>query len=260
MKKNLTKNTKSARIIHKSRQKKPRTTKHLFSRILIAIIIVCLLVGFAIYETFSILEKEHSRQYEIFTDQKSQIDFNLNMIKIAVMTKDSDSYHENLSSAKEHLQTIKTLSFIVDEESNYITKSTERLAFLAEKESAVSEMKTLSEKISVLAETLTSSYSDQSSLTRDTLKQISPNLENLKINPDNYHDETVLAIVNSVNEILNSIISSNNELSNCIDTCYENKFTSINNSLSEKIKPLVENFPTQNSAFEKQFQFNDNDF
>ncbi len=71
-----------------------------FKKIFIAFILIGLLTAGVLYEAYSITRKEYEKQAEVANDVRKEVNFDLNMIKIAVQTNDADVFNENLGKMK----------------------------------------------------------------------------------------------------------------------------------------------------------------
>ena len=138
-----------------------------------------------IYETNSILQKEYERQSEIATEAHEKVKFNLDMIKIAVMTEDVDTYETNLTETREQMDIISPLGLIASGQADYLNS--------------------LDEYAKLLEDKINENYGNKDNLTRDLLKQAKDTILGIKLSASDYTEEKVLAIVNKVNDTLDGI-------------------------------------------------------
>lgn len=228
---------------------------YIVKKCILIILVIAALGGATYYEVTSILRKEHARQAELFNKSQEEIKNELNLLKIATITKEPGSYQQNLEDIKNNLARIKELSFVVDENKEYINNLAEYLQVLDTKESTVDEMKKISEEIAKIKDSLASSFKEDDGVEKDKINAAEETIKALRINADEYHDEEILKIAESINQIIDSMSGSAKELSDCIDNCYENRFTEISDELSDKLKGPVEGFASLNTAYEELFQF-----
>ena len=226
---------------------------------LIKTILIVGLIGvfsvLTVYEVNSILRKEHFRQNEIFASSREAINHALDKVKIAVMTKAPEEYEESLESIKGELIKIKFLSFVAPEQTDYIEKLGEYIKLLDEKAASLKEMQTLSGKIDSIKDKLNELYKDEDGITKEKIQSAKDDVKKLKIGVEEFKDEKVKKITETVDTILDSLSDGVNGLAECIDECYENRFGTLSDELSDKLKESVDSLPSLNSGFEEIFQF-----
>lgn len=225
------------------------------SRIVLSVLLLLAIAGMAVYETSSILRKEHVRQSELFSKAQSEVENELNLTKIAVISKEPESYRQNLEAIQANLASMKKLSFVAEENAEYLEQLGQYIEALSSKEATVSEMKNLDSAITKIKDSLSSSFKDEENISKDTVNTAEETIKSLRIDNGSYHDEDILKIIDSVNQVIDSLSGGAKELSECIDNCYENRFTEISDELSDKLKGPVEGFASLNTAYESLFHF-----
>ena len=231
-----------------------------FKRIIICALCWTTIVGLAIYETNSILQKEYERQSEIATEAHEKVKFNLDMIKIAVMTEDVDTYETNLTETREQMDIISPLGLIASGQADYLNSLDEYAKLLEDKINLLNEIKTAKTNISLLKDKINENYGNKDNLTRDLLKQAKDTILGIKLSASDYTEEKVLAIVNKVNDTLDGISEKASALADCIDTCYKNRISAINDELAEKMKAFAETVESLNADLEKEYCFDKMDY
>ncbi len=225
------------------------------AKAILIIVLIGVLGALAAYEASSILRKEHVRQNDIFASSKETINHELDKIKVAIITKAPEEYENSLESIKNELITIKMLSFVAPEQTDYIEKLSGYIGLLDDKGAALAEMQTLSEKINAIKNKLEELYKDEGGITKEKVQSAKDDINSLKINAEEYQDEKVKKVIETVNEIIGALSEGANGLAECIDECYENRFGTLSDELSNKLKGSVDSLPSLNSGFEEIFQF-----
>ena len=224
-------------------------------KILIGILVWTIVVGFVVYEAYSITRKEYIRQTDIATSAHQQVNFNLDMIKIAVMTEDVETYENNLNGLREQMNTISSLSFLYDEQSEYLGKLRDYIELLSNKTALLEEMSSLKSDVLTVKNKISENYSDKNTLTREKLTEAKSKVLEFKINASNYAEEKALTVANSVNDLLQGVSDKVSTLVDCVDTCYKNRIVEINDELSEAINSFTNNTDALNSGLEAEFDF-----
>lgn len=223
---------------------------------LLLIVLIAAIVGVSWYEVKTIEQKEHDRQYTAYNEIKNDISLNLNLAKVAIMTKDTDLYHQSITNIDNRLEDAKQYPIIQTEQAKALQKVQDYNNILKSREAALREMASLYAVINTINETVSQNFGNAGGITRDSLKGASGIIEGLFIDTNNYHEKTVLAVVEKVNQILTQMRDSANKLSGCIDNCYQENIVEISNEMSNSLGKMVEGFPEQNKAFIEEFQLN----
>ena len=224
-------------------------------KIIIGIICWTIAVGFCIYETSSIVKKEYARQTEIAKEAHEKINFNLDMIKISVMTEDVETYKKNLAGVKEQMNVILPLGLIENEQAEYLGLLVEYTDLLESKVKLLEEIQKMKTNITAVKEKLSENYGNKDTLSREKLKEAKDKVLEFKIIVDDYSEEKVAAIVSKVDEILNGISDKASALADCIDTCYKNRINEIDDELAEIFKGFADTVDGLNADLEKEFAF-----
>lgn len=232
---------------------KPQTRK-IIIRLLCFIALIAGTTGILWYEANTIKNKEHDRQYAAYDEIKNDISLNLNLAKVAIMAKDTELYHQSITNIDNQLEAAKQYPIIQSEQEKALQKVQDYNNILKSRETALREMASLYTTINTINETVSQNFGNASAITRDSLKGASGVIEGLLIDTNNYHEKTVLAVVEKVNQILTQMKDSANKLSGCIDTCYQENIVEISNEMSNSLGKMVEGFPEQNKAFVEEFQ------
>lgn len=226
-----------------------------FKKILIGVICWTAVVGFCIYEASSIIKKEYARQTEIAREAHEKINFNLDMIKIAVMTEDVETYEKNLVGIKEQMGVISPLGLIENEQAEYLGLLGEYTEILENKVKLLEEMQKAKTSITAVKEKLSENYGNKDTLSREKLKEAKDKVLEYKKIIGDYSEEKIMAIVSKVDEILNGISDKASALVDCIDTCYKNRINEIDDELAEIFKGFADTVDGLNANLEKEFAF-----
>ncbi|MBO4276387.1 hypothetical protein J5868_01640 [Candidatus Saccharibacteria bacterium] len=227
----------------------------LLKKVLVGVICWGVVVGFLVYEGYSIMKKEYLRQSEIAAEAHEKINFNLDMLKIGVLTEDVEMYENNLAGVREQIAVISPLWLVKSEQAEYLEEAQSYADLLESKTGLLKEMKAAKTEIVTVKEKMNENYGNKDTLTRDKLKGVRDGIAGIKLNAENYKEEKVLKAVNAVNEMLDGMMVKASELTDCIDTCYKNRINEINNGLADKIKGFADAVAGLNSDLEKEFEF-----
>lgn len=227
----------------------------ILKKIIVGVICWAMVTGFLLYEGYSIMKKEYMRQTEIAAEAHEKINFNLDMIKISVMTEDAEAYEKNLAGVKEQIDVILPLGLIYDKQAEYLSSLQEYAEFLDSKLALLKEIQLAKTKITALKEKMNENYGNKDTLTRDKLKEVKDKVGGFKIDTSEFTDEKVLKVVGAVNGALLGISEKSAALADCIDVCYKNRINEINNELAEKLKSFAESIDGLNKELEKEFAF-----
>lgn len=228
----------------------------LFSKILIGVVCWVAIVGFLVYEGYSIVKKEYVRQSEVAVEAHEKINTNLDMIKIGVLTEDVEMYEKNLAGVREQVAVISPLWLIESEQADYLTELKEYADYLEGKVTLLKEMREAKGKIVEIKEKMSENYGNKDSLTRDKLKEVKTKVAEFKIDESAFSEEKILAVVKSVNGVLDGVVDKSAALADCIDACYKNRINEINDELADKIKSFADAVAGLNLDLEKEFDFN----
>lgn len=226
-----------------------------WKKIIVGVICWTAVVGFFVYETYSIVKKEYVRQTEVANEAREEINFNLDMIKIGVLTGDVETYGNNLSGMREQIAVISSLGLVRSEQEEYLTALSEYAELLQNKEELLREMQTVKVEVITVKEKMQENYSNKETLTRDKLKEVKDKVLEFIIKLEDYTEERVLRVVNAVNGALEGVSDKAAALIECIDECYKDKIATINDELADKIKSFSEAVAGLNSDYEKEFDF-----
>lgn len=224
-------------------------------KIIIGVVCWMMVAGFLLYEGYSIVKKEYMRQTEIAAEAHEKINFNLDMIKIAVLTEDVETYENNLAEMKDQMAVISPLGLIHDEQVEYLESLGEYTELLNNKVELLKEMQKAKTEIVAVKEKMNENYSNKDTLTRDKLKEVKNKVAEFKVDTGEFTEERVLKTINAVNGILDGVIDKSAALADCIDTCYKNRISEINNELADKIKSFADAVDGLNTDLEKEFNF-----
>ena len=223
-----------------------------FRKIIVAFILIGLVTAGVLYEAYSITRKEYEKQVEVANDVRKEVNFDLNMIKIAVQTSDADVFNENLERMKVQAERLKDLSFLDNRLAGYKARLTYYIGLLDSKTDLLPQIKQLKTKVSEIATFVKENYIE-SKASRDKVREVNPKLNGMKIGLGDYTNEKVRNAVVAVNSFLEDIGAGGTSLSDCIDTCYKNKITEINDGIEGKIKAFTEKTTGLNTELEKEF-------
>lgn len=223
-------------------------------RIALALVLVASMAGLAWYEYQTITQKERDRQYAFYTEAKQDIIFNLDMAKVAILTKDADLYHESTANVDKALQTISEYQIIREEQAGTVAKVREYNDLLKTKEASLREMAQLEKNVETIKESLQKNYGNAKSISRDALKNSSKKIKELLLTIEDYNEESVTPIAEKINKVLDKMKTSAQKLSDCIDKCYEDEIKKAANTMSNDLGKMVESFPELNKNYIEQFQ------
>ena len=153
---------------------------------------------------------------------------------------------------KTEAEKLNGLSFLNNQMSGYKTRLQYYLNLLESKKDLLPEIKNLKDKIDEITKAVKENYIS-SKISRDKVRGVKPKLSNLKIKADEFKNEKVKVVVDVVNEFLNEMADGGTKLSDCIDTCYKNRISEINDGLSNSIKVFSEKTDKLNKDIEKEF-------
>ncbi len=224
-------------------------------KILIGVVCWAAIVGFVVYETYSIVKKEYVRQTEVAEEAREGINFNLDMIKIGVLTGDVETYDNNLAGMRGQMAVISSLGLLRNELEEYLGALSEYAELLQSKKELLKEMQTAKAEIATVKEKMKENYSDKETLTRDKLKEVKDKVLGFKIKVEDFTEEKILKVVNTVNETLDGMAEKAAALTDCIDECYKDKIVTINDELADKIKTFSDAVAGLNLDYEKEFDF-----
>lgn len=229
--------------------------KKILTKIITVVLCLGAVVGFVVYEECSIMEKEHERQSAVAESAHKDIDLGLNMIKIAVQTEDEDLYAKNLGVVREGLAKIEPLVLVREEQAEYLARLGEYLGVLEDKVPVLSEMHSLKEKIAEIEKVLKENYGNSDEISRDKVKGAKEEILKLKINGEEYETERAVEAVGAVNEMLDKMAEKAGALADCIDSCYKNKISELDDGLADMLKEFMDKAPGLNTALEEEFEF-----
>ena len=118
------------------------------------------------------------------------------------------------------------------------------------------EMEEAKGKIVEIKEKMSENYGNKDILTRDKLKEVKTKVAEFKIDESAFSEEKILAVVKSVNGVLDGVVDKSAALADCIDVCYKNRINEINDELADKIKSFADAVAGLNLDLEKEFDFN----
>ena len=220
---------------------------------IVTVIIVSLSVmGLAVYEACSITVKEYNRQMDIAAKAESEIGLELNMIKVAVQTEDAELYARNLETVKAASTKIRELPMTLSEYAGYLERLEDYLDVLDQHVDVVSEAHKLKGEVEKIASAMQEKYTGE--ISRDKLKAAKDEITALRIDASKYAADKILAVVNAVNEVLDKAANKAGELSDCVDSCYKDKITSLDDDLASIFKELSDKAAGLNKEIEAQFE------
>ena len=224
-------------------------------RIVMLLMTGVIAVGVVLYEAYSIVEKEYARQTDLAEEVQEQVDFNLNMMKIAVQTNDAETYVDKVENLKNEMAKMDGLFMIQEEWAEYITLMDEYVGVLDGKEAEIAEVKELKAEVAEIAKAMREKYGNKDEITRDKIAGAKNEIAVLKLEVNKYSSEKVVAVAEAVNMILDGIVEKVGALADCVDTCYKNRISEINDELAEKLKDFGNKAKDLNIGFEKEFEF-----
>jgi len=219
-------------------------------KVLVCIFCFVGLIGFLGYEGYSIVQKEYETQREVVKETRAQVNFNLDMVKIAIMTEDTEAYARYLGSIRENSAVISAQSLARDE--GYLGKLGEYISVLESKAGLLTETRDARSEILKAKNSLSENYNE---LTKEKLKEAQEKIAGLKIDASRFSEEKVVAAISKVNEILDVVSEKAAALSGCVDTCYKNRISTLNDELAEKLKGFSEVTDGVNREIEWEFEF-----
>jgi len=208
----------------------------------------------SLYEYDNIRQKERDRQYVVYNEAKDEISLNLKMAKIAILTKDLNMYHESTAKIDSAIEKINSYQIIREEQSEYVNEIADYNNLLKEREESLREMKELDDQVGAIREELGSKYGDAKKLSRDSLKGASKTIKDMEVNIEDYSEDSVRPVAETINKVLTKMNDLSSKLSNCIDKCYKEDIKKISTDASNSLGKVVESFPGQNKDFISQFQ------
>ena len=226
-----------------------------FKKIIICTLCWAGVAGFAIYETYSIIEKEYARQSEIAAEARKKVNFNLDMIKISVMTEDVETYEKNLTSIKDQMNIISPLSLVKFEQAEYLNILGEYVELLTDKTVLLNEIRSAKTDIVTIKDKMDEQYCNVDNLSREKLKEAKDTVLSYKLIASDYTMEKILVVINKVNEVLDGVSDKAAALADCIDTCYENRINEIDDELADFLKGFADVVDGLNAELEKEFDF-----
>ena len=221
-------------------------------KIIVAFVVMVVAASGILYETYSIVKKEYERQVEAYADVRENINFGLNMIKIAVQTNDENSFITNLDTIKDKSEKLNELSFLNNQISGYKTRLNYYLDLLNSKKDLLPEIKKLKEKVDEITGIVKDSFVSKN-ITRDKVREINSKMNKLKFKTDGFINERVKIVADVVNAFLDEMAAGGTSLSDCIDTCYKNRISEINDNISNSIKAFSDKTNKLNRDIEKEF-------
>lgn len=224
-------------------------------KIVVAFIVMAVFVTVTLYETYSIIKKEYERQVETYSTVREDINLNLNMIKIAVQTTDEETFKTNLEKMKAESERLNELSFLNNQMSGYRTRLSYYLELLESKKDLFPEIKELKAKVDEVTSSVKESFKS-SGITRDKVRELNSKFNKLKFKTDGFTNERVKIVADVVNAFLDEMADGGKTLSDCIDTCYKNRISEINDNLSNSIKAFSDKTGKLNRDIEKEFDLN----
>lgn len=239
----------------KLNKKQKLNLKKTLKKAVLIFVVGVVMVGFLIYEGYSIAKKEYNRQTEIANDAHEEINLDLNLLKIAVQTGDAESYTSKLGGIRNEKAKIEGLFMIQSEQAEYVSLLDEYLAVLDGKEIMINEMRNLKDELAVISKALKDNYGNKDEISRDKVTGAKNEILKLKIDTTKYETEKVSAIVKAVNEIIDGVSDKAGVLADCVDTCYKDRINTVNDELADKIKAFSDQAAELNSGFEKEFEF-----
>lgn len=222
-------------------------------KILIALLCSIAVTGFAIYEAKSMVTKEYERQDRIFEEAYAGIGLNFDMIKIAVVTGDAEVYQSNLAELKGRINEIDSL-YLVDKD-EFVDALSGYVDLLNEKVKLVDEIKNMKEAMTKLQEEFNEKYGNKDEMTKEKLKAAKDEIMGLKIDKTKFAEEIIVAMAEMMNAVIGEAAGKVGAVADCIDTCYKNRITEINNELAGVFGSFAENAAKLNLEFEKEFNF-----
>ncbi len=229
--------------------------KEFLRKLLLGVICWTAVIGIAGYEAYSIMKKEYIRQSEIVRTAREQINFNLDMIKIGVLTGDVESYEKNVAGVKEQIAVIEPMDLLKTEQADYLQVLGEYVELLESKANLLKEMQDVKADIVAAKDKINEHYGNKDTLSRDKVREAKDRFTGVKIKAENYTEEKALKVVNAVNGILDGVIEKASVLADCIDTCYKDRISEVTDELADKIKSFADSAAGLNTEFEKEFDF-----
>jgi hypothetical protein len=229
--------------------------KEFLRKLLLGVICWTAVIGIAGYETYSIMKKEYIRQSEIVRTAREQINFNLDMIKIGVLTGDVESYEKNVAGVKEQIAVIEPMDLLKNEQADYLQVLNEYVELLESKTNLLKEMQDVKADIVAAKDKINEHYGNKDTLSRDKVREAKDRFTGVKIKAENYTEEKALKVVNAVNGILDGVIEKASVLADCIDTCYKDRTIVATDELAEKKESFDHSASGLNTEFETEFDF-----
>ncbi len=222
-------------------------------KIIIAFLCSVAVVGFAVYEAKSMVTKEYERQDGILQEVREDINLSLDMIKVAVVTGDTEMYEKYISGLREGANKIRSL-FLVEKDT-LVTELDDYSNLLEEKESLLAELNGVKESVAKLQSEFSEKYGNKDEITKDKVKAAKDEILGLKIDDSAFTEERTLTIVKTINAVIGEAAGKVGAVADCIDTCYKNRINEINNELASVFGSFSENVKKMNLEFEEEFNF-----
>ena len=175
------------------------------------------------------------------------------MIKIAVVTGDAEVYKNNLAELKGRINEIDSL-YLVDKD-EFVDALSGYVDSLNEKVKLVDEIKDMKEAMTKLQEEFNEKYGNKDEITKEKLKAAKDEIMGLKIDKTKFAEEKIVAMAEMMNAVIGEAAGKGGAVADCIDTCYKNRITEINNELAGVFGSFAENAAKLNLEFEKEFDF-----
>ena len=222
-------------------------------KFIISILCSAVVVGFFTYEAYSIITNERDRQIEIMAQARDEINYGLDMTKIAVISGDSEEFTKNVEKVKEGASKLKPL-FLVERE-ELIDGISEYVQTLESKVNLLTELNGIKKEISKLKDEFSSKYGNKDEITREKVKEAKGVIEQLKIDTAAFSEERIIAMAEMINAVIGESAGKVGALADCIDTCYRNRISDLNDELAAVFKSFSNNLTELNVNFEKEFDF-----
>lgn len=229
-------------------------TKTKIKKIVIATICFGVLSLLTIFEIYTITNDDNRHQTKVANEIYDNVIVNFDMIKVAIQISDDKMFEENFESAKNEAEKLNGLPFVSEKDKDYIDEIKNYLELLESKGSLIKETKTLKEAVINLKDNLKEKYGDKEKITKDEIKNASDNIVGLKLNFEDFTFESIKKSTDSINSMLDGFALKTDELEKCIDTCYKNSITAINDGLSNLFKAFADGSFELNENIEKEFE------
>lgn len=224
-------------------------------KIFAIIFLIIIFFGFIFFEGYSILKQEFSRQLSFESFLFDDIEMNLNLIKVAVQTNDSELFEKNIYESKEKTKIFSKLFLLKEKHSDYYSEVENYINFLEEKESLLIETAKLKDSILEISRQLKESYGDKATISRDAVRSAVEKIASVRIKTEDYTEIPSQNIIESTNSMLDLVGEKVNSLSECIDTCYKDSIVEITNSMNDILKDFSSKITELNNNIEKEYDF-----